>query len=157
MSLQNTDLSLGADDDQRQPTSRDCRIWLSQHHEGRLGYVSGRGPRSVVVIYALVDNQILLQVPEYNEITQYAPGAKVSLAIDAEVEPMSVNWAGRTINAITVTGTAALASERGRWSTAAGLFEESWPAGIRTSIVSLPLTGLEVLEREPQEVEGNPV
>ena len=155
MSLQNTALRAGPDDDQRQPISSDCRIWLGEHHEGRLGYVSGRGPRSVVVTYALVGDQILLQVPEYNDITQYAPGAKVSLAVDGEVEPMSVNQPGRTIDAITVTGTAALASEGGRWSTASTLFEEAWPAGIRTSIVSLPLTGLEVRKREPQGTEEN--
>jgi hypothetical protein len=62
-----------------------------------------------VVTYAMVGEQILLQVPEYNDITQYAPGAKVSLAVDGEVEPMSVNQAGRMIDTITVTGTAALA------------------------------------------------
>jgi hypothetical protein len=155
MSLQNTVRSGGAEDHRRQPIPRDCRSWLGQHHEGRLGYLSGRGPQSVVVTYALVGDHILLRVPEYNDITQYAPGEKVSLAIDGEVEPTSVNQAGRTINAITVTGTAVLASEGGRWSTAAALFEESWPAGIRTSIVSLPLTGLDVFERDLTGMEEN--
>jgi hypothetical protein len=155
MWLQNTVLSAGPEADQRQPTLRDCRSWLGQRHEGRLGYLSGRGKQSVVVTYALVGDHILLQVPEYNDITQYAPGAQVSLAVDGGVEPMSVAQPGRTIDAIIVTGTAALASEGDRWSTCAALFEESWPAGIRTSIVSLPLTGLEVREGAPQGIEEN--
>jgi hypothetical protein len=111
--------------DQRPPISLDCRIWLGQHHQGHLGYLSGRGAQSVVVTYALVGDHILLQVPEYNDITQYAPGAKVSLAVDGEVESMLANQPGRTIDAIKVTGKAALASEDGRWSGAAALFEES--------------------------------
>ena len=157
MSIHNTVLSAGPQAHQRQPTLRDCLIWLGRHHEGRLGYSSGRGKQSVVVTYALVGDQILLQVPEYNDITQYAPGAKVSLAVDGEVEPMSVAQPGRRIDAMTVTGTAALSSEGGRWSPVAALFEESWPAGIRTSIVSVPLTGLEVREGEPQGIEEDPM
>ena len=103
-----------------------------------------------MVTYALVGDHILLQVPEYNDITQYAPGATVSLAVDGHVEPRLANQPGRTIDAIKVTGKAAIASEGGRWSGAAALFEESWPAGVRTRIVSFPLTELEVREREPQ-------
>jgi hypothetical protein len=44
-----------------------------------------------VVTYALVGDHILLQVPEYNDITQYAPGAEVSLAVDGQVEPRLAN------------------------------------------------------------------
>ena len=131
-------MSGGPEADQRPPISIDCRIWLGQHQQGRFGYLSGRGAQSVIVTYALVGDHILLQVPEYNDITQYAPGAKVSLAVDGRVEPRSLNQPGRTIDAITVTGTAAITSEGGRWSVAAALFEESWPAGVRTRIVSFP-------------------
>ena len=142
-------MSGSPEEDRRPPISLDCRIWLGQRHEGRFSYLSGRGPLSVVVTYVLIGDQILLQVPEYNDITQYAPGRKVSLVVDGRVEAR-LNQPGRTIDAITVTGTAAVAPEGGRWSVAAALFEESWPAGVRTRIVSLPLTELDVREREPQ-------
>ena len=55
-------------------TTGECRRWLQEHHEGRLGYLSGRGPRSVVVSYAVADDEILMRVPDYNDIAQYAPG-----------------------------------------------------------------------------------
>jgi hypothetical protein len=63
-------MSGGPATDQRPPISLDCRIWLGQRHEGRLSYLSGRGPQSVVVTYTLIGDQILLQVPEYSDITQ---------------------------------------------------------------------------------------
>ena len=35
--------------------------------------------------YIVAGDQILLQIPEYNEIAQYAPGAEVTLAVDRKV------------------------------------------------------------------------
>ena len=66
----------------RQLTERECRTWLSSHREGRLGYVTGRGPRAVVVNYAVTDEQIVLRLPDYSEITQYALGEEVTLQVD---------------------------------------------------------------------------
>ncbi len=60
----------------------ECRAWLSEHHEGRLGYLSGRGPRSVVVCYAMAGDRIMLRLPDYNDIVHYAPGSEISLAVD---------------------------------------------------------------------------
>jgi hypothetical protein len=57
----------------------ECRIWLDHHSEGELGYIGGRGPRSVVGSYAVTEDQILFLVPAYNEITQYVPGKQVTL------------------------------------------------------------------------------
>ena len=44
-------------DDTRDMSYGECRIWLDHHSEGRLGYIGGRGPRSVVVSYAVTDDQ----------------------------------------------------------------------------------------------------
>ena len=62
----------------------ECPSWLDHHSEGELGFVGGRGPRSVVVTYAVTDDQILFLVPAYNEVTQYAPGKQVTLQVAGE-------------------------------------------------------------------------
>jgi hypothetical protein len=132
-------------DEQRPLTAGECRRWLQQHHEGRLGYLSGRGPRSVVVSYAVADDQILLQVPDYNDIAQYAPGAQVTLAVDGVVEPTSPS--APEIDEVSVTGIAAQADESHQPPLDTVQFDESWPNGIKTSIVSLPLTELTGVQR----------
>ena len=120
-------------------SARECCTWLRQHHEGRLSYLSGRGPQSVVVSYVVAGDQILLQIPEYNEIARYAPGAEVTLVVDRMVEPTSAIQPGVTIDVVSVTGTAALVTGANP-PPAAGGFGESWPAGIKISLLSLPLT-----------------
>ena len=124
----------------RRMSASECCTWLRQHHEGRLSYLSGRGPQSVVVSYVVAGDQILLQIPEYNEIAQYAPGAEVTLAVDGKVEPTSEIQPGVTIDLVSVTGTAALAAGANPPPAAAGGFGESWPVGIKISLISLPLT-----------------
>ena len=66
----------------RRLSPHECKAWLCSHHEGRLGYQSGRGHRSVVVSYAVAGDQILVRLPDYNDIVHYAPGAEVSLDVD---------------------------------------------------------------------------
>jgi hypothetical protein len=131
--------------DERSLTMSECRRWLHQHGEGRLGYLSGRGPRSVVVSYAVADDQILMQVPDYNDIAQYAPGAEVTLAVDGEVEGTSADEPA--IDEVSVTGTAAHADQTHRPPADAVRFDESWPIGIKTCVVSLPLTQVDGVER----------
>ena len=125
-------------------TSSECRRWLQEHHEGRLGYLSGRGPRSVVVSYALADDHILMRVPDYNDIAQYAPGSQVTLAVDGLVESDSPSKP--EVEEVSVTGIAAQADGASS-PVDAGRFDESWPSGIKTSVVSLPLTQLNGVER----------
>src|SRR4029453_930014 len=84
----------------RPSARREWRRWVEQHHQGRLGYLSGRGPRSVVVSYTVVGDQIRVRVPDYNDIAQYAPGARVTLAVDGEADHTSA------VEAVSVTGTA---------------------------------------------------
>jgi hypothetical protein len=108
---------------------------VSSHREGRLGYLSGRGPRSVVVSYAVAGDSIVLELPDYNDAAHYAPGTRVHLDIE-----------GPTVtrrDAVRVTGTAVLADQTQAADVAAELAHE-WPADIRTSVICLPL----------QEVEG---
>jgi hypothetical protein len=130
-------------EEQRRLTAGECRRWLHLHHEGRLGYLSGSGQRSVVVSYTVADEQILLQVPDYNEISQYAPGARVTLAVDGVVEPSSASEP--LTGEVVVTGTAGHETTRPSIDTVR--FEESWPTGIRTSIVTLPLTRVVGVQR----------
>ena len=42
----------------------ECRAWLAQHDEGRLGYRTGRGPRSLVIRYAVADDGEDLRIVE---------------------------------------------------------------------------------------------
>lgn len=128
-------------DEQRRLSAGECRRWLEQHHEGRLGYLSGRGPRSVVVSYTVVGDQILVRVPDYNDIAQYAPGAQVTLAVDGEVEHTSAT------EEVSVTGTAGRGDGNDRGTVDTVQFDESWPAAIKTSVVTLRLTHLEGVRR----------
>ena len=113
-------------------TAAECLSWLCTHTEGRLGYVSGRGPQCVVVTYAVApDGRIVLRVPEYNEIGQYAPGEQVTLDVDGMTPPgdrQTVHVNGRA-EVLTDSSVAALD----------GPGYERWPMGINTSTVALPL------------------
>lgn len=62
-------------------TETECRSWLTTHGEGRLGYLSGRGQRQVVVPYALAADALVVRIPAYNEIAQYVPGRLVTLDV----------------------------------------------------------------------------
>jgi hypothetical protein len=116
----------------RQLTAAECRSWLSTHTEGRLGYLSGRGAQCVVVCYAVApDDKIVLRVPEYNEIGQYAPGEQVTLDVDGMTprgDRQTVRVSGRA-EVLTNSSVAALDRQ--------GC--ERWPTGISTSIVAFPL------------------
>ena len=79
----------------------ECHAWLSSHDVGRLSYLSGRGPRSVVVLYELADDEIVMRLPDYHDAAHYAPGAEVRLDVEG------VGNAGR--NAVRVAGRAVLA------------------------------------------------
>ena len=128
-------------DECRQLSSSECRRWVEQHHEGRLGYLSGRGPRSVVVSYTVVGDQIRVRVPDYNDIAQYAPGARITLAVAGEVDDTAA------IEEVSVTGTAGHGEGNDRGPSDPAPFNESWPAAIKTSVVTLPLGEMEGVRR----------
>jgi hypothetical protein len=121
----------------------ECRAWLFSHHEGRLGYQSGRGHRCVVVSYAVAGDQVLVRLPDYNDIVHYAPGAEVSLDVDGGTPAAHRET-------VTVTGTAELADGAQRPLIDQAAFQEDWPSDVRTSVICLPLSTMEGFElRDP--------
>ena len=127
----------------RRLSPHECKAWLFSHHEGRLGYQSGRGPRSVVVSYAVAEDQVLVRLPDYNDIVRYAPGSEVSLDVDGGTPA-----AHREL--VTVTGTAELAEGDKRPLIDKAAFQEDWPSDVRTSVICLPLNTVEGFElRDP--------
>ena len=115
----------------------ECRDWLSSHREGRLGYQTGRGPQSVVVCYALTDEQVVFQLPDYNDIVHYAPGERVTLEVDGPAP------AGGQFETVTVTGQAQRATAQDGPAIARSHLEEQWPSGLRTTVICLPMTDVE--------------
>jgi hypothetical protein len=127
----------------RKLSQHECKAWVCSHHEGRLGYQSGRGPRSVVVSYAVAGDQVLVRLPDYNDIVHYAPGAEVSLDVDGGTPAAHRET-------VTVTGTAELAETDQRPLIDQAAFQEDWPADVRTSVICLPLNTVEGFELRDQ-------
>jgi hypothetical protein len=123
----------------RRLSPHECKAWVGSHHEGRLGYQSGRGHRSVVVFYAVAGDQILVRLPDYNDIVHYAPGAEISLAVEGGTPAAHRET-------VTVTGTAELAENTQRPLIGQAAFEEDWPSDVRTSVICLPLNTVEGFE-----------
>jgi hypothetical protein len=131
-------------DDTRDMSYGECRIWLDHHSEGQLGYVGGRGPRSVVVSYAVTDDQILFLVPAYNEITQYVPGKQVTFQVAGE----SSGPAPRHHDTVSVTGTANPPRLAQAPIVRKTNFVELWPPHVTTSVICLPMAELKGSERQ---------
>ena len=111
-------------------TAVECRSWLLSNTEGRLGYLSGRGPRWVVVCNALsLDDKIVLRVPESNEIGQYAPGDRVTLD---GMTPLGYRQTVRVSGRTEVLPSSSVRALNG-WG------GESWPTSVSTSIVAFPV------------------
>ena len=131
-------------DDTRSMSHGECRIWLDHHSEGQLGYIGGRGARSVVVSYAVTDDQILFLVPAYNEITQYVSGKQVTFQVAGE----SSGPAPRYYDAVSVTGTANVPRLEQSPIVRRTNFVELWPPDVTTSVICLPMAELEGSEKE---------
>jgi hypothetical protein len=123
----------------------DPRAWLRDHHEGRLGYQTGRGPRAVVVLYAVAAGQVLMRLPDYNDIVHYAPGAQVTLEVAGAVTSTGDQ------GTVTVTGTARLVGREQMSIDSDAVFVEPWPAGVSTSIIGLPIDDVR-LSQPPDRV-----
>lgn len=124
----------------RRLTRTECNEWLTNHHEGRLRYTSGRGPRSVVVSYSMAQEHIVVRLPDYNDIVHYAPGAEVTLDVDDDQRDTVIGS-----ETVSVSGKAALAD--GLPDLHGVEFSESWPEGVGTAVVCLPLTDVRGFER----------
>ena len=112
-------------------TKLECRRWLGNRHEGRLGHQTGRGARTVVVNYAVTDSQLLFRLPEYNEICQYAPGREITMRVCS----LSDN---HTSTEVVVTGVGYLEDDRAHGAGSVDLTEH-WPTGVSTHLVCLDL------------------
>jgi hypothetical protein len=110
----------------RSLSAGECRSWLDGHTEGRIDYCTGRGPRSLVVRYVLEDDAVLVRVPTYNDLLQYAPGESVTLEVEERCAP-------DTFEIVTVTGTAALVDP------AVDALAEDWPPELPTDVISVPI------------------
>lgn len=108
----------------------ECRSWLDQHHEGRLDYRTGRGPRSLVVRYAVRADTVLVRVPTYNDLLQYAPGESVTLEVDDRLGPGQ-------FEKVVVTGTASLVDRD------PDAMAEDWPAGLATKVIGVPIQAID--------------
>lgn len=134
----------------REMSYGESRMLIQHGHEGRLAYLSGRGARSVVINYAITDDQILFLVPYYNEITQYVPGRQVTLLVDEETTaPVS-----RQHDTVSVKGIANLAGSKQASTIHRTTFLETWPPGVTTSIICLPISDIEGSSREVRQHSG---
>lgn len=126
----------------------ECRDWLASHREGRLAYQTGRGPRSVVVSYAVTDEQIMFRLPDYNDIVHYVPGERVTLEVDGRHAPLG------DFETVLVTGEAQLAGQQASVVQQTH-FAEHWPVGVAISVICLPMTEIEGFERHPVALAGS--
>jgi len=121
----------------RRLSDGECHEWLNSHREGRLAYQTGRGPRSVVVSYALSGESVMFKLPDYNDIVRYAPGERVTLEVEG------VDETAGDFETVTVTGQAQLVTGRAEQGEPVAHFQEQWPDGVPTKVISLPLTEVE--------------
>jgi hypothetical protein len=126
----------------REDGSADELAWLASQHEGRLGYLSGRGQRSVVVQFAVTDNRVVIRLPEYHEAIGYASDQPVCLCVDGTSGPASHSAS------LEVRGRARRVDDPFDAADASDDQSESWPLGIHIHQLLLPLTEV-VLVPEP--------
>lgn len=132
----------------RRLSNGECRDWLSSHREGRLAYPTGRGPRSVVVSYAVREEHVLFRLPDYNDIVHYAPGQHVTLEVDGD-RPVAGSPPAAA-ETVTVTGQAQLATPQDGPTVTEADFEEQWPSSVSTRVICLPMTEVEGYELSPR-------
>ncbi|MFP5283742.1 MAG: pyridoxamine 5'-phosphate oxidase family protein [Actinomycetes bacterium] len=129
------------DSEGRPISAPECRAWLAHHREGRLGYRTGRGPRSVVVHYTLSPGRVLLRLPRFSEIVSYVPGERVTLEVDGRSS-------AEEFETVCVTGTASVA-DREQESDHLLPLEGEWPAELSTEVISVPLDEIAGFRRRP--------
>jgi hypothetical protein len=96
-----------------------------------------------VVSYAVAGDQILMRLPDYNDIVHYAPGSEVRIDVDGGTPAAHRET-------VVVTGKAALAGGDQKPLIDQTAFQEEWPPDVSTSVICLPLTAIEGFElRDP--------
>ncbi len=107
----------------------ECRDWLARHEEGRLGCRTGRGWRSVLVRYVPAEGELLVQLPDYNDIVRYAPGRPIVF----EVSGRQRDGLQETVAVLCepyVVDSEHIPADRP--------FDEHWPDDLAVSIIALP-------------------
>ena len=115
-------------------TRTECEVWIAGHVEARLGFETGRGHRSVVVTYATRRDEVLLLLPEYHPATGYLLGSFVTL--DVEAPATDGGWESVRASGVAYPGDDAEAGS-------VHPVGASWPAGVATHPVHVPLDRLE--------------
>lgn len=110
--------------------AQECWDQLRRQHEGRLGYLSGRGPRHVVRPFAVVDRAVLVRLPGYDDGAGCVDGQRVCFDVQEQ-------GADGLVAAVEATGRARVVD--GPPSELAGLPDEGWPAGRARRVVSIEL------------------
>lgn len=110
-------------------TTDECWARLHRHREGRLGYLSGRGPRHVVVPYAVWQGMLVVRVPAYNEAVQYVGDRQITFDVSERVS------GGAADERVEIVG-------RGRLDEAEGVVldalpDEHWPADLPSRLLWL--------------------
>ncbi|WP_344810006.1 hypothetical protein [Microlunatus ginsengisoli] len=110
-----------------------------------MGHQTGRGPRVVVVSYALTDDQVVFRIPEDNEIRGYACGRRITL---------NVSWASEGVRTeVVVAGVGFLPEHEAELSASVDLVDE-WPSGISTHLLCLDLAVIEGTQSARCDVVG---
>jgi hypothetical protein len=118
----------------------DRRRWLTQHHEGRLRYRTGRGPRALAMTYVVAGDYILVRIPEFNPAAGYASGQQIEFQVPHGNSDICVRGRAETAGPAHVR---LLQQTR---------FLEHWPAGVRSRVLCLPLS--DVTHIEPPVTEA---
>jgi len=126
----------------RRLSHEECTSCLATSHEGRLGYLSGRGHRRVVTRYVLSGDHIIFRVPDYNDAAHYAPGAVVSLVVEGTSETVGDH------RSVRVSGRATLVSPDVVLPTQEKHLDR-WPPEVATSLIRLPLASVSGVVRTP--------
>ena len=119
----------------REELRGDDRAGLLRHHEGRLHYQTGRGPRCLPVTYTVAGGHVLLRFPDYNELGRYAPGRPVDLEVPDADHPVQV------MGVADVVGPALDALVQH------ARLPEPAPDGVASRVISLPIDALVPVSR----------
>ena len=126
----------------RRLSAPECWSRLRRHSEGRLGYLSGRGPRQVVVPYAVWDRTVVLRLPEYHEAARYLTDRPVTFAVVERIDR-------RTAERVEVVARARLFEAEG--GVLSALPDEHWPVDLPNRLVWLEVDEVQG-ETEPVAV-----
>ncbi len=118
-------------------TRVECEAWITGHAEARLGFDTGRGRRSVVVTYTAGVDEILLVLPEYHPATGYVVGSSVTLEVEAARS--DGRWECVRASGVAYGSDGASSEPHPRGA--------SWPSGVATHAVRVPLDRVEGVVR----------